>query len=463
MHPYELTLADASRAIAAKELSPVELTESVLARAAHVEEEVSAFATPTPEAAMRAAARAQAEIAAGARRGPLHGIPLAVKDIFDTAGTRTAAGSRVHAKRVPDTDSAVVAALKEAGAVLVGKTHTHEFAYGTITPATRNPWATDHVAGGSSGGSAAAVASGGATAAIGSDTGGSIRIPAALCGVVGLKPTHGLVSRHGAIPLSWTLDHVGPITRTVEDAALVLDAVAGHDPRDPATLRVPVEDRTRDIGADLTGLRIGMPGNYFFDRIEPDVEKAVRSAIGALADLGAELVDVEVPLAESVHATQWGIMVPEAAAYHQDTLWKSPESYGPDVRVLLEAGELVPATDYLRAQRVRTLMRSAWARLLETVDVVAAPTVPITAVPVGQEHLYWPDSSVETVSDAHVRLCAPANLTGLPALTVPTSPDSGGLPSGLQLIGRPLGEATLVRVGSAYEHVRGGAGALAPL
>ncbi|MGW8439366.1 amidase, partial [Nocardiopsis sp. NPDC055879] len=357
----------------------------------------------------------------------------------------------------------VVAALKKAGAVLVGKTHTHEFAYGTITPATRNPWAIDRVAGGSSGGSAVAVASGGAIAAIGSDTGGSIRIPAALCGVVGLKPTHGLVSRHGAIPLSWTLDHVGPIARTVEDAALVLDAVVGHDPRDPATLRVPVEDRTRDIGVDLAGLRIGVPGNYFFDRVEPEVEKAVRSAAETLAGLGAELVGVEVPLAESVHAAQWGIMVPEAAAYHQDTLWRYPESYGSDVRVLLEAGELVPATEYLRAQRVRTLMRSAWVQLLEKVDVVAAPTVPVTAVPVGQEHLYWPDTSVETVSDAHVRLCAPANLTGLPALTVPTGPVPGGLPFGLQLIGRPLGEATLVRVGSAYESVRGGAGALAPL
>ncbi|MGW8531385.1 MULTISPECIES: amidase [Nocardiopsidaceae] len=338
MHPYQLTLADASRAIAAKELSPIELTESVLARAAHVEEDVSAFATLTPEAALRAAARAQAEIAAGSHRGPLHGIPAAVKDIFDTAGTRTAAGSRVHANRIPDADSAVVAALKEAGAVPVGKTHTHEFAYGTITPATHNPWATDRVAGGSSGGSAAAVASGGATAAIGGDTGGSIRIPAALCGAVGLKPTHGLVPRHGAIPLSWTLDHVGPITRTVEDAALVLDAVAGHDLRDPTTLRVPVEDRTRGIGTNLTGLRIGVPGNYFFDRIEPDVEQAVRSAVETLAGLGAELVGVEIPLAESVHAAQWGIMVPEAAAYHQDTLWRSPEYYGPDVRVLLEAG-----------------------------------------------------------------------------------------------------------------------------
>ncbi|MFF3691319.1 amidase [Streptomyces sp. NPDC002187] len=455
MNPNELSLAQASAAIADRTLSPVELTESVLARIDAVDAHINAYVTVAAEAARAQAAEAEREIAAGRRRGPLHGIPMALKDLIDTAGMATTSSSAVRAGHVPAVDSLVAARLKKAGAVLVGKAHAHEFAYGLTTPQTRNPWHLDHVPGGSSGGSAAAVAAGAATYSLGTDTGGSIRVPSALTGVVGLKPTYGLVPRHGVASLSWSLDHVGPITRTVQDAGLVLDALVGHHPGDPAGLDHPYEAHVSRPGADLEDLRVGVPVNYYFDHVDRQVEGAVRRALESLADLGARLVDVEIPMGEYIQATQWGLMVPEATAYHEQHLHTTPELYGPDVRVLLEAGALVPATDYLRAQRTRTLMREEWNRLLREVDVIAAPTVPATAARADQETFRWADGTVETVSDAYVRLTAPANITGLPALSLPAGFDGAGLPVGLQLIGRPLGEATVLHVADAYEQVRG--------
>ncbi|MGP3998814.1 amidase [Streptomyces sp. 8N706] len=456
MIPNELSLTRASAAIADRSLSPVELTDSVLDRIDAVDPYLNAYVTVAAEAARAQAAEAEREIAAGRRRGPLHGIPMALKDLIDTAGVATTSSSAVRSHRVPAGDSVVAARLKDAGAVLVGKVHTHEFAYGLTTPQTRNPWHLGHVPGGSSGGSAAAVAAAAATFSVGTDTGGSIRVPSALTGVVGLKPTYGLVPRHGVASLSWSLDHVGPVTRTVQDAGLVLDALVGHHPGDPASLdHHPYEAYVSRPGAGLDGLRVGVPVTYYFDRVDPQVEAAVRKALASLADLGARLVDVEIPMAEYIQATQWGLMVPEATAYHEQHLHTTPDLYGPDVRVLLEAGALVPATDYLRAQRARTLMREEWKRLFQEVDVIAAPTVPATAARAGQEVFQWADGTVETVSDAYVRLSAPANITGLPALSLPTGFDTAGLPIGMQLIGRPLGEATVLRVADAYEEVRG--------
>ncbi|MEU6457189.1 amidase [Streptomyces sp. NPDC047065] len=451
MRPYELTLTAAADAIRSRRLSPVELVDSVLDRIDEVEPHLNAYATVTGEQARRAARRAADDVAAGQHRGPLHGIPLGLKDLIDVAGTATSAGSRVRADHSAPSDSTVAARLSAAGAVLVGKTHTHEFAYGLTTPQTSNAWDPDRIAGGSSGGSAVAVAAGAATFALGTDTGGSIRVPVALNGVVGLKPTYGLVPRTGVTSLSWSLDHVGPVTRTVEDAALVLPALVGHDPGDPASVPAPRSDHRPGEGTDLTGLRVGVPGNYYFDHVDPEVEAAVRHAIARLQDLGALLVDVDIPMARHVRATHWGLMVPEATAYHERTLRTVPELYQADVRVLLEAGELMPAGDYLRAQRARTLMRQAWARLLDGVDVVAAPTVPATAVTAGSETITWPDGTVESVSDAYVRLSSPANITGLPSLSVPVGHDSAGLPVGMQLMARPFGESVLLRTGRAYE------------
>ncbi|MEU8921922.1 amidase [Kitasatospora sp. NPDC048545] len=454
MRPYELSLAAAAREIHARRLSPVELVESVLDRIERVEPGLGAYADVTAERAREAAREAEREIARSGPRGPLHGVPVALKDLIDVAGLPTGAGSRVREGHRADTDATVTARLAAAGAVLVGKTHTHEFAYGLITPRTRNAWDRDRIAGGSSGGSAAAVAAGAATFALGTDTGGSIRVPAALNGVVGLKPTYGLVPRHGVTPLSWSLDHVGPLTRTAEDAALVLAALAGHDPRDPASLDVPAADYRPHPDTDLTGLRVGVPRTYYFDRVTEPVEAAVRQAVDHLAALGARLVPVDIPLTRYIRAAHWGLMVPEATVYHESALRSAPERYGDDVRVLLEAGALMGATDHLRAQRARTLMRQEWAGLWERVDVIAAPAVPMTAVPAGQESIGWPDGTTESVSDAYVRLSAPANITGAPALSLPVGHDPAGLPIGMQLLARPLGERTLLQVAHAHERTR---------
>lgn len=461
MQPFELSLTEASRAVRARELSPVELTESVLARIAAVEGRLGAYVTVAAEAALAAAVRAEREISGSGPRGPLHGIPMALKDLIDAEGMPTTASSHVRAGHVAERDSRVAERLGAAGAVLLGKTHTHEFAYGLTTPQTNNAWDHSRVAGGSSGGSAVAVAAGGATFAMGTDTGGSIRVPAALNGVVGLKPTYGLVPRTGVTSLSWSLDHVGPLTRTVQDVALVLSATAGHDPRDPASVSGPMPDRFP--GGDLRGLKVGVPRNHYFDRVTPEVEESVRGAIERLAELGAELVDVEIPMARYIQAVQWGLMVPEATAYHERSLRATPDLYAADVRILLEAGALTSAGDYLRAQRARTMMRDAWARMFDGIDVLAAPTVPMTAAEAGQEAVEWADGTTETVSDGYVRLCAPANITGVPALTLPVGHDRAGLPIGMQLMARPFHDATVLRVGRVYEESVAGAGRLAPL
>lgn len=477
MQPYELTLAGAAAAIQAGELSPVELTESVLGRIDSVEDHLGAYVTLAADSARRSARRAEREISTGLHRGPLHGIPFGLKDLIDANGLPTTASSRVGAPHPPATDSAVAARLSTAGAVLVGKTHTHEFGYGLTTPQTRNARDRTRVAGGSSGGSAVAVAAGAATFALGTDTGGSIRVPAALNGVVGLKPTYGLLPLEGVTSLSWSLDHVGPLTRTVEDAALVLTALLGRESppggSGPADMPGPAARTGTPASSspylpspestDLTGLRIGVPRQHYFERVDPGVEASVRTAIEQLRAQGAELVDIDIPMVRYLQATQWGLMVPEATAAHERTLRSVPERYGEDVRVLLEAGTLLPAGDYLRAQRSRALMREAWAELFQQVDVVAAPSVPIPAVKAGQETVQWPDGSVESVSDAYVRLCAPANITGIPALSLPVGPDGTGLPTGLQLLGRPFDEATVLRVGRAYEAASDGVDRTVPV
>ncbi|MEV8476306.1 amidase [Streptomyces sp. NPDC051173] len=454
MQPFELSLTAAADAIQARQLSPVELVDSVLDRIEKVEPHLQAYVAVMAEQARREAREAADEASGGHLRSPLHGIPMGLKDLINVAGVATSASSRVRAGHRAEADSTVAARLSAAGAVLLGKTHTHEFAYGLTTPQTNNAWNRDRIAGGSSGGSAVAVAAGAATFGLGTDTGGSIRVPAALNGVVGLKPTYGLVPRPGVTSLSWSLDHVGPITRTVEDAALVLSVLAGHDPRDPASLVAPRADYRPGAGADLAGLRVGVPRNYYFDHVDAEVEATVRHAIDQLQALGAQLVEVEIPMTRYIQATQWGLMVPEATAYHEQTLRTVPELYQADVRILLEAGQLMPAGDYLHAQRSRTLMRQAWAGLLDEVDVIAAPSVPATAVAADEEVITWPDGTVENVSDAYVRLSAPANITGVPSLSVPVGLDAAGLPVGMQLLGRPLGESVLLRVGHAYEQTQ---------
>ena len=463
MEPYALSLGAAAAEIAARRLSPVELVDSVLRRIDATEGAINAFACVTADLARAAARRAEEEIAAGRHRGPLHGIPLGVKDLCDTAGVPTTSSSKVREGNVPDRDSVVVEHLLAAGMVMVGKTHTHEFAYGAITPTTRNPWDVRRIPGGSSGGSAAALAAGTCMVGVGTDTGGSIRIPAALCGTVGLKPTYGRSSKRGIAPLSWSLDHVGPLARNVRDCALVLNAIAGADPLDPSTLHAPVPDHTAGLDGGIAGLRVGVPVNHFFDHVSDDVAAAVRGAASVLERLGARLQEVTIPHADAMMAAGWAIILPEASAYHQEALRERGDLYAPDVRLFLEAGELVLATDYLRALRVRTLIQQGWAEMFADIDVLIAPTVPLAAPVVGTAMIPWPGGVTEDITQALVRLTLPANLTGLPSLSLAVGFDAGGLPLGMQVIGRPLDEATVLRVGQAYECASDTVGRLAPL
>jgi aspartyl-tRNA(Asn)/glutamyl-tRNA(Gln) amidotransferase subunit A len=350
--------------------------------------------------------------------------------------------------------------------VLIGKTETHEFAFGGITPTTRNPWNLGHIPGGSSGGSGAAVASGTCAVGMGSDTGGSIRIPASVCGTVGLKPTYGRVSRRGVMSLSWSLDHVGPLTRTVRDAALVLAAVAGYDRADPSTVPVPLGDyvAAADAGAAgaVTGLRVGVPTNYFTEGVDGEVAAATSAAAAALEGLGVTLVPVEVPYPDLLMGVMWSLCLPEASAYHQQNLRSRGDLYSPDVRSFLEVGELVLATDYLRGLRARTLVQQAFATMFSGVDAVLAPTLPCPVPAVDQADWTRPDGSTEPVIEALVRFNAPANLTGVPALSLPVGLTASGLPIGAQLMGRPFDEETLLRLGAAYESVAPMVGRIAP-
>jgi aspartyl-tRNA(Asn)/glutamyl-tRNA(Gln) amidotransferase subunit A len=451
MEPYELSLREAAAHIKAMELSPVELVDSALTRLEQVEPHLNAFACVTADAAGDAARTAQEEIATHGYRGPLHGIPVGIKDLYDTAGVPTTSSSRVWEGRVPDADAAAVEALRRAGMIPLGKTHTHEFAYGPITPTTRNPWDVGRIPGGSSGGSGAAVAAGVCTVGMGTDTAGSIRIPAALCGTVGIKATYGRDSRRGIAPLSWSLDHAGPLTRDVADAALVLGSIAGYDQRDPGCVDVPVPDYTAGLDDGIRGLRIGVPRNYFFEHVSPDVERAVRRAIFVLEGLGASVREVEIPHAELTLATEWAILMPEASSYHQEQLRDRPEHYTADVRDLLEVGELIFATDYIKALRVRNLMQRGWADLLDEVDVVVTPGMPCVAPEAGATEVIWEDGASENITFALTRLTSPSNLTGLPTLAVPVGFDPAGLPVGMQIVGRPFEEGTILRVGRAYE------------
>ncbi|HJX44673.1 MAG TPA: amidase [Geodermatophilus sp.] len=451
MRPHELGIAEAARQIEQRTLSPVELVQSALDRIEEVEGRLNAFVVVTADQALEAARQAEQEIGDGGYRGPLHGIPVGIKDLYDVAGLPTTSSSAVRSDHLAAEDSACVARLREAGAVVVGKTHTHEFAYGVLTPTTRNPWDTGRVPGGSSGGSGAAVAAGECLVGMGTDTGGSIRIPASVCGTVGLKPTFGRVSRSGITSLCWSLDHAGPLTRTVRDAALTLQAIAGFDARDPGSAREPVPDFTADLDAGVRGLTLGVPVNYFFDDVDPEVEAAVREGIAVLEAQGATLREVEIPYADQMMAVEFGVLVPEASAYHQEMLRESGERYTDDVRVFLDVGETILATQYIKALRVRTLVQQAFRRAFEGLDALVCPTLPAAAAEVGQTTFTFPGGKEKAVIDAWVGHSAPGNITGLPALTVPCGSTSAGLPIGLQVIGRPFDEVGVLRVGQAHE------------
>jgi aspartyl-tRNA(Asn)/glutamyl-tRNA(Gln) amidotransferase subunit A len=449
MDPTELTIAEASALLRAGELSPVALAEGYLARIERYEPRINAYACVTSELALDAARRAEAELARGAWRGPLHGIPIALKDNIDTAGIRTTAASALFADRVPTEDAEVYRRLEAAGAVLLGKLNMHELAYGGTSAITQfgpvhNPWNLDHIPGGSSGGSAAAVAARLCAASLGTDTLASIRLPAAYCGVVGLKPTHGLCSLRGIIPVAESLDHVGPLARTVGDAALVLQAIAGFDPLDPASIEAPLPTYTSALCRPTPALRIGLPREPYYAALDPDVAAAIDAALAVLRRLTAGVRDVRLPA-----LPDFAVLLAEAYAYHEAHLAVQAKHalYDPvTLERLLAAGEF-RAPDYIRARRGLALARHAVAGVFAEVDVLVTPTS--ARLPEAIRAAQNPAEA--TGAEASVRNTAPFNLYGIPTITVPCGFSRSGFPIGLQISAPRLGEPAALAVAHAYE------------
>jgi aspartyl-tRNA(Asn)/glutamyl-tRNA(Gln) amidotransferase subunit A len=451
------SLAEVSDLIRRREVSPVEVTRDVLDRIAAADPRLNAFITVTAEDALAAARQAEEEIGAGHWRGPMHGIPLSVKDVFDVAGTQTTAASRFLAEvATSGQDAAVVERLRGAGAVVVGKTNLHEFAYGTTSQTSyfgpvRNPWDASRIPGGSSGGSGAAVAAGMGFASIGTDTGGSIRIPAACCGVVGLKPTFGRVSRYGLLPLAPSLDHAGPMTRTVEDGALVLAAIAGHDPRDAASADVPVPPFLDDLEHGARGLRLGVLEARVTEA-DAEVAAAVRLAVQDLTNAGAEVRTVALELLDAIRAAVVGVLAAEASVTLEHQLREHPDWFGRDVGERLARGQQVLAVDYLRAFELRRAFRREVEQVFEHVDVLVTPMLPVGAPPIGAVSVPINDGTIEVLraTTANTREW---NFLGLPAISVPCGLTSAGLPIGLQIVGPAFAEATVLRAARAHERL----------
>ncbi|MDE2765351.1 MAG: amidase [Chloroflexota bacterium] len=452
--PAGLTIAQASSAIRGGELSPVELAQAHLARIERLNPRLNAYVLVTAERALAEARAAEAEIASRGRRGPMHGVPFALKDLYDTAGIVTAGGTKVLAERVPERDATVTRRLREAGAVLLGKTNTHEAAYGVTTDnphfgRTHNPWSAERIPGGSSGGSGAAVAARMAPMAMGTDTGGSIRDPATLNGVVGLKPTFGRVSKAGVLPLSWRNDHAGPLTHTVEDTAIVLEAIAGYDPDDAATVPVPVPSYTGQLGGDVRALRVGVARAFFFDHLHDGVRAALEEAINVVRGLGCAVRDVRVDGMEAGAGYLHHMVLADAQEIYAPFLPERLGDFGPDVAAHLAT----PPPDGValaRAMRGADEVSAELRRTLEGVDALITPTLPIPAPRFGEDVVAYGGVEEPTLF-ALSRCTIPFNLSGLPALSVPCGFTAEGLPVGMQIVARPFDEATALRLGHAYQ------------
>ena len=441
-----LSITEAAVLLRRRRASPVELTQSCLARIAHLNPVLNAFITVTGEEALSQARIAEAEIRKGNWRGPLHGVPIALKDLIDTAGVRTTAGSALLKDRVPQQDAAVVHRLKEAGAVLLGKLNMHEFAYGDNSlnacfGSVINPWDRERIAGGSSGGSAAAVAAGLCYGALGSDTGGSIRQPAAYCGITGLKPTYGRVSTRGVIPLSWSLDHIGPMCRSASDAAAFLQAIAGHDPLDQTSVDVPAADYIRSLSKTVSKFRLGIPREIFFENIDPEIDSAVQTAIQTLRRLTATLEEVQLP------DFQVSLTSAEAYTYHAQWMATKPELYEPATREKIAQGAKMSAEVYIKARRELDRLRRAITSTFSAVDLLITPTTPMLPAKIA-------DARPITSSTApSLRNTRRFNVYGLPTISIPCGFTSAGLPVGLQVSGRHFGESNVLALAHAYQQV----------
>lgn len=450
-----LTIAQAGTLLQNKELSPVELVEEHLQRIDKINPELNAFVTLAKKAALDAARVAEAEIASGRYRGPLHGIPIAHKDMIRTKDLRTTCGSRLLEDYVPEENAFVVECCEQAGAIMLGKTNVHEFGDGPTGEAsmfgpTLNPWDKEHMSGGSSSGSAAAVASGLCIAASGSDTGGSIRIPSACCGVVGLKPTYGLVSKRGVFPLCWSLDHVGPICKSVEDAALLLQVMSQPDLLDASCAAHEVQDYRSVLHGDIKGIRIGIPDSYFFHPVQKEVSDRVMEALNLLEGLGAEVQEVNIPHIEHAVCAAVTIYLAEATAYHDEDIVENPHRYSEQVATFLQMGNYIPAKDYIQAQRYRRLLGQSLNDVFGKVDLILTPTIPLTAPLLGADSVLLGEQETD-VFGALLRNTEPFNLSGLPSLAMPCGFANDGLPVSMQLTGPPFAEPSILQVAQAYE------------
>lgn len=451
-----LTLRQASQMVQSKKVSPVELTRACLSRIERLNPAVNAFITVTAESALATAREMESEVHRGKWRGPLHGIPIALKDNIDTAGIRTTGASELFKDRVPADDAEVARRLKQAGAVLLGKLNMHEFAYGATSAVSyfgpvHNPWALDRVSGGSSGGSAAAIATSMCFGTLGTDTGGSIRIPSSHCGVVGLMPSYGRVSNRGVIPMAWTLDHVGPICKTVEDAAVVLGLIAGYDEMDPTTVDTPVPDYSAAFRMRVSKLRVGLPRAGFFENLDPEYAKAVEAAIDVLRKLTASVTDVQVPAAIAAPVI-WG---PETYAYHAKWLTESPEKYQAATRTQMIRSDEVKPEVYAEARRQVDLVRREIKNVFQKVDLLATPTMKTPPATIA--------ASLNAPAPNPPRTPAPNgaaggngnpwafDVYGVPAITLPCGFTSAGLPIGLEISGAPFAETTVLALAHAYE------------
>ena len=448
-----LSISELSELIRTRKISPVEITQTILERIETLNPAVNAYITVTRDLAMKAAQEAESEIQRKKWRGPLHGVPIAVKDLFDTAGVKTTAASALFKDRIPDQDAEVIRKLKTAGAVLIGKTNMHEFAFGgtslvTYFGAVHNPWDPGRIAGGSSGGSAAAVASGLCFGALGSDTAGSIRQPAAYCGIVGLKPTYGLVSTRGVIPLSWSLDHVGPMTRTVPDAALLLQAIAGYDSEEITSVQMDIPNYTAALRTRPTSVRVGVARDFFFEGLHPEIGTATTQALAVLEKLTAGLTDVQIS-ARTQEELRSTVRAAEAYAYHAEFIAKSPQLYQPETLARIRAGVGIDTATYIHGRQQLDRTRRNISRVFRTVDAVVTPASSIIP-PAITEFSRDRNGSADFLIQS-IRNTSPFNVYGWPTISIPCGFTASGLPIGLQISGPPGGDAVVLQVANAYE------------
>ncbi len=462
----KLTISEIAPLIQAREVSPVDLTEAALAEAERRQPTLNSFITIMGEQARAQAEQAEDELARGEYRGPLHGIPVGIKDNIATGGIKTTLGTKVLRDHVPDEDAEVVRRVKEAGGIILGKENLEEFAAGATSNnphygAVHNPWGLDHIPGGSSGGGGANVAAGVTFASLGTDLGGSVRLPGAFCGVVGLKQTFGRVSQRGLLVTSFNGDHIGPMTRSVRDSALVLQAIAGYDPLDPSTVPVPVDDYALVMERGIQGLTMGIPSNHYFELLDPEVESAVRAAIAALEELGVASREVSLPSMEYVGALRFAAMS-DSVVTHEPYITSNREDYGPDTLYRTLAGQFVLGRDYSKAMKVQRIIKEEHARVLQDVDFLVTPTTPMPAprIDAATIEVEGRSQKVRGPGSGHIsRNTSPENATGFPAITVPCGFSELGLPIGLQFIGRPWEEGNMFRIANAYEAVSPSRGA----